>query len=155
MPDSDLPGDNSLCDPSVLGLQAVKYGIVKLTICQVEDNRPGSESWNRHVGCWWNAATNGSGLRRWPETLASPDRRCTLHFKSKADLLVATAQHVDEVVGVPEILRPVREAKTPLEALDKGVEAYAAIEPHIYDIASVIYAARRSDEAAEAAGRTV
>ena len=74
-----------------------------------------------------------------------------LHFKSKVDLLVAAAQHSDEVVGVPEILRLVREAKTPLEALDKGVEAYAAIDPHIYDIASVIYAARRSDEAAEAA----
>ncbi|MBI4232980.1 MAG: TetR/AcrR family transcriptional regulator [Chloroflexi bacterium] len=74
-----------------------------------------------------------------------------LHFKSKADLLVATAQHVDEMVGVHEILRPVREAKTALEALDEGVAAYAAIEPHIYEVASVIYAARRSDPAAEAA----
>ena len=74
-----------------------------------------------------------------------------LHFKSKADLLVATAQHVDEAVGVPEILRPVREAKTALEALDAGVAAYGSIEPQIYDVASIVYAARRSDEAAEAA----
>ena len=74
-----------------------------------------------------------------------------LHFKSKADLLVAMAQYGDEVVGVTEFLRPVREAKTALEALDAGVAAYGAIEPQIYDVASVIYSARRSDEAAEAA----
>lgn len=74
-----------------------------------------------------------------------------LHFKSKAELLVATAQHNDEMLAVPEILRPGREAKTALEALDAGVAAYGAIEPQIYDVASVIYAVRRSDEAAEAA----
>ena len=74
-----------------------------------------------------------------------------LHFKSKADLLVAMAQYVDEVIGIPEILRPVREAQTALDALDAAVAAYGAIEPQIYDIASVIYAARRSDEAADAA----
>ena len=74
-----------------------------------------------------------------------------LHFKSKADLMVAVAQHDDETIGVQEILRPVDEAATALEALDAGVEAYGAIEPQIYDAASVIYAARRSDDAAEAA----
>ena len=74
-----------------------------------------------------------------------------LHFESKAELLVATAQHSDEMLGVSDILRPGREAKTALEALDAGVQAYGAIEPQIYDVASVIYSARRSDEAAEAA----
>ena len=74
-----------------------------------------------------------------------------LHFKSKADLLVATAQYIDERVGVQEILRPVEEAQTALEALDAGIAAYGAIEPQIYDVASVIYSARRSDEAAETA----
>ena len=74
-----------------------------------------------------------------------------LHFKSKAELLVASAQYIDEMLGVPEILRPGREAKTALEALDAGVQAYGAIEPQIYDVASIIYSARRSDEAAEAA----
>ncbi len=74
-----------------------------------------------------------------------------LHFKSKADLLVAVAQYSDDVAGTSEILRPVREAKTALEGLDKGVSAYAVVEPLIYDIASVIYSARKSDSAAEAA----
>ena len=74
-----------------------------------------------------------------------------LHFKSKAELLVATARYNDELLGVSEILRPEREAKTALGALEAGVRAYGAMEPQIYDVASVIYSARRSDEAAEAA----
>ncbi len=74
-----------------------------------------------------------------------------LHFKSKADLLVAMARHSDERVGISEIFRPVREAKTALDTLDEGVAAYAAMEPLIYDIARVIYGARQSDPAAEVA----
>lgn len=74
-----------------------------------------------------------------------------LHFKSKAELLVATAQYNHEMVGVDEILRPVSEAKTALEALDAGIAAYVTIQPQIYDVASVVYATRRSDQAAEAA----
>ena len=74
-----------------------------------------------------------------------------LHFKSKAELLVATAHYTDETVGIDEILRPVPEAKTAVEALDAGVVAFATVEPQIYDVASVIYSTRRSDPAAEAA----
>lgn len=76
-----------------------------------------------------------------------------LHFKSKADLLVAMVQYHDDSIGVPEILRPVHEAESAVEAIDKGVAAYGIIEPQIYDAASVIYSARQSDEAAEAAWR--
>ena len=74
-----------------------------------------------------------------------------LHFKSKADLLVAMVQYGDEKVGVPELLRPVREAKTAVEAMSRGVEAYGAIETHIYETAITAYAARRSDPAVNAA----
>ena len=70
-----------------------------------------------------------------------------LHFKSKADLLVALAQYIDEVIGVSEVLRPIGEAKTALEAMDAGVAAYGTIEPQIYEVASLGYAARRSDQA--------
>ena len=94
---------------------------------------------------------HGVGLEEVAREAGVSRQAIYLHFKSKGDLLVATAQHVDEAVGVLEILRPVREAKTALEALDAGVAAYGAIEPQIYDIANVIYDARRSDEAAEAA----
>ena len=74
-----------------------------------------------------------------------------LHFKSKAELLVAMAQYNDEKINVPELVQLAREAKTALEALDSGVQAYGLIEPQIYEVASVVYSARRSDEAAEAA----
>lgn len=74
-----------------------------------------------------------------------------LHFKSKSELLVAMAQHNDEMLDVPEFIRQVNESDTALEALYKGVQAYGAIEPQIFDSASVVYSARRSDEAAEAA----
>ena len=74
-----------------------------------------------------------------------------LHFASKSELLVALAAYADEHAGTEELLAPVREAKTPIEALEAGIAAYAAIEPRIYGPASAIYEARRSDEAAEAA----
>lgn len=57
-----------------------------------------------------------------------------LHFNSKADLLVATFQYADEQAGTLELLRPIFEAATALEALDAGVTAYAAIESPIFMI---------------------
>ena len=94
---------------------------------------------------------HGVGLEEVARDAGVSRQAVYLHFNSKVDLMLATAQDVDDVVGVQELLRPVIEAKTAPEALDAGVEAYGAIEPQIYDVASVIYAARRSDDAAEAA----
>ena len=94
---------------------------------------------------------HGVGLEEVARDAGVSRQAVYLHFKSKAELLVAAAQHSDEMVGVPELLRPGQEANTALEALDAGVAAYGAIEPQIYDVASVVYAARRSDGAAEAA----
>jgi len=74
-----------------------------------------------------------------------------LHFNSKSELLVAMAQYSDEKINVPEIRRAVIEAETPIEAMEAGVRAYGLIEPQIYEPASVVYSARRTDEAAEAA----
>jgi AcrR family transcriptional regulator len=74
-----------------------------------------------------------------------------LHFKSKSDLLVAMARYSDEMLDVPEIVRRGSEAETALEAIDAGIQIYGLIEPQIYEVASVVYAARRTDEAAEAA----
>lgn len=94
---------------------------------------------------------HGVGLEEVARDAGVSRQAVYLHFKSKAVLLVATAQYIDEMLGVPEILRPGREAKTAVEALYAGIAAYGTIEPQIYDLASVIYAARQSDEAAEAA----
>ena len=74
-----------------------------------------------------------------------------LHFKSKVELLVAMARYSDGMIKVPELVRQSDEAPTALEALDAGIRAYGLIEPQIYEVASVLYTARRADEAAEAA----
>ena len=74
-----------------------------------------------------------------------------LHFNSKSELLVAMARYNDEMLNVPEIVRLEEEAETAVEAIEAGVRAYALIEPQIYEVASVVYAARRTDKAAEAA----
>ncbi len=74
-----------------------------------------------------------------------------LHFRSKPELLVAVAEFADQEAGVPEILSRLSQAKTPDEIVNSGVTAYAEIQPRIYDIATVVYAARRSDPAAETA----
>ena len=80
---------------------------------------------------------HGVGLEEVARDAGVSRQAVYLHFNSKVDLMLATAQDVDDVVGVQELLRPVIEAKTAPEALDAGVEAYGAIEPQIYDVASV------------------
>jgi len=94
---------------------------------------------------------HGVGLEEVARAAGVSRQALYLHFNSKAELLVAMAQYNDERLGIPEILGPAREAKTALEALDAGIAAYGAIEPQIYEVARVIYAARHSDEAAETA----
>jgi len=74
-----------------------------------------------------------------------------LHFHSKPELLVAMAEYGDREAGVPEILSRLSQATTPAEIVNAGVAAYAEIQPRIHDIATVVYAARQSDPAAEAA----
>ncbi|MBI2852920.1 MAG: TetR/AcrR family transcriptional regulator [Chloroflexi bacterium] len=92
----------------------------------------------------------GVGLEEVAREASISRRTLYLHFESKADLLVATVHYLDETVGTPKILRQAHSAATALESLDEWVAAYGRIEPQIYDIAKVIYAARQSDQAAEA-----
>ncbi len=92
---------------------------------------------------------HGVGLEEVARDAGLSRQAVYLHFNSKADLLVATAQYLDSQVGTEEFLRPVFEAKDAVQAMDRAVEAYAAIEPLIYDAAIMIYAQRGSEPAAE------
>lgn len=94
---------------------------------------------------------HGVGLEEVARSAGVSRQAVYLHFASKADLVVAMVRSFDESAGTPSALRPIQEATSAVDALNRGVEAYGAIEPNIYDAASVLYAARRSDEAAEAA----
>jgi len=94
---------------------------------------------------------HGVGLEEVARAAGVSRQAVYLHFGSKAELLVALVRHQDESVGTPDILHRMQEAQTPVEALDRGVEAYATIEPHIYEGARLLDRARQADPAAEAA----
>ena len=94
---------------------------------------------------------HGVGLEEVARDAGVSRQALYLHFKSKSELLVAMARYSDEMINVPDFVRLGQEAETAVEAIYLGVQAYALIEPQIYEVASVVYAARRTDEAAEAA----
>ncbi len=72
-----------------------------------------------------------------------------LHFKTRAELLVATTRHVDEVKGVDSRLASSRAAKTGIERLENYIDAWGNYIPEIYGIAKALLAMRDTD--AEAA----
>lgn len=74
-----------------------------------------------------------------------------LHFPSRAELLIATARHLDDVFDVDGRFAATRAAKSGRERLDAFVVAWCGYIPHIYGIARAFLAAREEDEAADAA----
>lgn len=76
-----------------------------------------------------------------------------LHFPARADLLVATARHIDKVKDVDARLAASRSAQGGGERLDAYIEAWGNYIPHIYGVARAFLAMQDSDEAAAAAWR--
>jgi AcrR family transcriptional regulator len=74
-----------------------------------------------------------------------------LHFGSRAGLLIATARYVDEVKGVDERVRALREASDGRRSLDALVDFWGNYMPEIHGLASALLAARETDTAAAAA----
>ena len=70
------------------------------------------------------------------------------HFGSKSDFLIALLVHVETVEGIAELLRPSDDAESGVEALHEAVRATAEFERRVHDVATMLLAARRSDEAA-------
>ena len=73
------------------------------------------------------------------------------HFGSRADLMVATARHGDEVRGLDERLGRYRAATGGVERLEAFVEFWGNYVPEIYGIARAMMAARETDGAVAAA----
>jgi AcrR family transcriptional regulator len=76
-----------------------------------------------------------------------------LHFRSRADLLVATTRYMDEVSGVEERLADFREAATGEARLAALVRFWGEHVPSIYGVARALLATYDTDEAAAAAWR--
>ena len=74
-----------------------------------------------------------------------------MHFKSRAELLVATTHYVDEVCNVDERIRRWEEATTGVERLEEWVEVWGNYIPEVYGVARALLAVRETDEAAELA----
>ena len=74
-----------------------------------------------------------------------------LHFSSRTELMIATAQYVDEVRGLNERLKPFRGATGGIESLELFVEFWGNYIPEIYGMAKVLLKIRDTDEAAAAA----
>ncbi len=72
------------------------------------------------------------------------------HFGSKSEFLIALLVHVEAVEGIAELLRPSDEAASGVEALREAVNATAEFERRVHDVATMLLAARRSDDAAAA-----
>ena len=74
-----------------------------------------------------------------------------LHFSSRAELMIATIQYVDEVKGFNERLNQLSVATTGIALLDSSVDVWGNYLPEIYGLAKVLLNTRDTDEAAAAA----
>jgi AcrR family transcriptional regulator len=74
-----------------------------------------------------------------------------LHFRTRAELLIATTHHVDVVRSVEQRLVASRTAATGLERLDAYIEAWASYIPEIHGIAKALIAMSDTDDAAAVA----
>ena len=74
-----------------------------------------------------------------------------LHFASRAELLEATTQYLDEKLGLEKRLARSREAKSGTERLDAYIEFWGKYIPEIYGVAKALLVAQDTDEAAAAA----
>lgn len=71
-----------------------------------------------------------------------------LHFSSRADLLVATTRHMDQVLGIDERLAASRAATTGVERLEAYIECWGNYIPEIYGVAKSLLVMQETDEAA-------
>lgn len=74
-----------------------------------------------------------------------------LHFKSRADLLIATTREMDDALGIAERLRPYREATDGLEKMKEFIAFWAGWMEEVQGVARALIAMKPSDTEANAA----
>jgi len=74
-----------------------------------------------------------------------------LHYKSRADLLIAATKYLDQLKDTDKRLAPSRTARTGRERLDAWVEAWTDYIPEIYGLAKAFFAMMETDEEAATA----
>jgi AcrR family transcriptional regulator len=103
----------------------------------------------------WRLMVERNGQGVWMEDIAKAAKvsrqAVYLHFGSRADLLIATVRHVDEVLGLEEHLKKVNTAGSGVEILDALVEFWGNYIPEIHGLAKALLAVYDTDEDAAAA----
>lgn len=74
-----------------------------------------------------------------------------LHFPARAELLIATTQHIDDVKDVDGRFARSRAATVGTERLDAYIEAWSGYIPEIHGVARALMAMEEKDEAARLA----
>ncbi len=74
-----------------------------------------------------------------------------LHFPNRAELLVATTRHVDQLHAIQDQLTTTRSAKTGRARLAAWIAVWGGYIPTIYGVAKALLAMRDSDAEAAAA----
>ena len=74
-----------------------------------------------------------------------------LHFPKRADLLVATTRHLDQVLNVDARLEKSRHAETGVDRLTAFIEAWGNYIPEIHGVARALLAMKDTDSEAETA----
>lgn len=74
-----------------------------------------------------------------------------LHFPTRAQLLIATTHHMDEVNNIDAGLAASRGATSGVERLNAYIEAWGGYIPKVYGVAKALLAMKDTDEAAAAA----
>ncbi len=74
-----------------------------------------------------------------------------LHFKTRADLLIATTRYLDDIQNVEAGLVPSRTAKTGKDRLNAWIDAWGNYIPVMYGVGRALLAMRDTDDAAAAA----
>lgn len=95
----------------------------------------------------------GSGVRMGDiaKTAGISRQAVYLHFPNRAELLIATTRHLDEVKNVDARLLASRTAATGPERLDAFIEAWGNYIPEVYGVAKALRAMQDTDEAARLA----
>jgi AcrR family transcriptional regulator len=98
-------------------------------------------------------AGQGSGVRMSDiaKTAGISRQAVYLHFPTRAELLIATTRHLDEVKNVDARLVASRNAATGLERLDAFIEAWGNYIPEVHGVAKALLAMNDTDEAARLA----
>lgn len=78
-----------------------------------------------------------------------------LHFDSRAALLIATTQYVDEVKALDQRLEAIQSAKSGVEMMQRCIQVWGEYIPEVYGVSKALMMTKDTDEAAAIAWQEI